>query len=229
VVSRTAEPSRTKAKSAQTPQTVNAYNDANSNQIAFPAAILQPPYFHADLPAYLNYAVTGFTAGHEISHGFDDHGKEFGSDGAYGDSWWTPATDAEYYRRAECFVEQYGNFSVPGLDGKPLAVNGRQTLGENIADAGGVDNAFLAWRQHVADGGGDADLPGLQAWSHDQLFFIAYANGWCSNSRPNALVQQVYGDGHAPARFRVTGPLMDSRYFRETFGCASKEPTCKIW
>ena len=174
--------------------------------------------------------MTGFTAGHEISHSFDDHGRDFDSDGAYGPSWWTPATNAAYEARSQCFIEQYGNFTVPGLDGKPLHINGQQTLGENIADSGGVDNSFLAWRQSVADRGTpDQDLPGLEGWNHDQLFFIAYANGWCSNAPPNALVQQVYGDGHSPARFRVTGPIMDSRYFRETFGCASKEPTCKIW
>jgi endothelin-converting enzyme len=213
-----------------TPQTVNAYNDPNSNQIAFPAAILQAPYFNVDLPSYLNYAVTGMTAGHEISHGFDYHGREFGADGAFGESWWTNKTDAEYIKRSDCFVQQYNNFTVEGLDGKPLHVNGRQTLDENIADAGGVDSAFLAWKQYVKDRGTpDEDLPGLEGWSHDQLFFLAYANSWCGNARPRALVQQIYGDVHSPSQFRVTGPVMNSRYFRETFQCASKEPTCKIW
>ncbi|KAL8367338.1 hypothetical protein RB595_009031 [Gaeumannomyces hyphopodioides] len=215
-----------------TPQTVNAYNSPNSNLIAFPAAILQTPYFHKDLPAYMNFAVTGFTVGHEISHSFDNNGRSFGADGAYGDSWWTNRTNAEYAARSQCFIDQYANFSVPNTDGTPLHLNGEQTLAENIADAGGVDTGFLAWKQYVtekAPGGVDATLPGLEAYSHEQMYFIAYANGWCGAARPNALISQVFSDSHSPAQFRVTGPLMNSKYFRETFGCASKEPTCKIW
>ncbi|KLU84361.1 hypothetical protein MAPG_03405 [Magnaporthiopsis poae ATCC 64411] len=215
-----------------TPQTVNAYGDPRSNQIAFPAAFLQPPYFHKDLPAFMNFAVMGFTVGHEISHNFDVNGRNYDVNGAFGDSWWTNKTNAEFAARAQCFVDQYNNFTVPNRDGTPLHVDGRMTLSENIADAGGVDTSFQAWKRYVADrtpGGVDATLPGLEAYSHDQLFFVAYANGFCTSATPNGLIEQVSGDSHSPGRFRVTGPLMNSRHFRETFGCASKEPTCKIW
>jgi len=95
---------------------------------------------------------------------------------------------------------------------------------------GGVDTSFLAWQQYRKDFPAlDMDLPGLEGWSHEQLFFVSYANSWCSKWRDNALVKQIVLDPHAPAQFRVTGPLQDSRSFRETFNCPSKEPTCKIW
>ena len=213
-----------------TAQTVNAYNDINSNVIAFPAAILQIPYFHADIPSYLNFGATGWTVGHEVSHAFDNNGRAYDADGRYGSDWWTNRTDAEFRRLSQCFIDQYGNFSVDGLDGKPLHLDGRQTLGENIADAGGIDTAFLAWQQHRIDHPDqDADLVGLERWTHEQLYFIAFANSWCSVQTKGALISQVYTDPHAPAKFRVKGSLQNSRYFREHFNCPVKEPTCKIW
>ena len=213
-----------------TAQTVNAYNDINSNVIAFPAAILQVPYFHPDLPLYLNYGVTGWTVGHEVSHAFDNSGRQFDADGRYGSDWWTNHTDAEFTTRSQCFIEQYGNFTVKGLDGAPLHLDGNQTLGENIADAGGIDTAFLAWKKHSLDHPEqDADLPGLGHWTHEQLYFIAFANQWCSTQTEQALISQVYTDTHSPSRFRVKGTLQNSKYFREHFNCPKKEATCKIW
>jgi endothelin-converting enzyme len=213
-----------------TPQTVNAYNDINSNVIAFPAAILQIPYFHADIPSYLNFGATGWTVGHEVSHAFDNHGREFDSDGKYGDDWWTNRTDTEFTRLSQCFVEQYANYTVEGLDGSPLHLDGEQTLGENIADAGGIDTAFLAWQKHRKDyPEQDTDLPGLEKWSHEQLFFIGFANSWCSSTSKQSLIQQVFADVHSPSKFRVKGTLENSKYFKEHFNCPVKEPKCKIW
>ena len=213
-----------------TAQTVNAYNDIGSGVVVFPAAILQPPYFGADLPSYVNFGVTGWTIGHEVSHSFDSSGRRYDLDGAYGNDWWTARTDAEFQLRAQCFVEQYERYAVQGLDGKPLHLNGKLTLGENIADAGGVDTAFLAWQQHRVDHPEqDKDLPGLARWTHEQLYFMAFASLWCSKSERKLLVSQVYDDTHSRPQFRVKGTLENSRYFREHFGCPVKEPTCKIW
>jgi endothelin-converting enzyme len=205
-------------------------NDPNSNVIAFPAAILQVPYFHPDIPSYLNFGATGWTVGHEVSHSFDNNGRDYGPDGRFGDSWWTNQTDAEFTRRSQCFIDQYGNYSVEGLDGKPLHLDGRQTLGENIADAGGLDTAFLAWDQHRKDfPEQDTDLPGLEKWTHEQLFFIGFANSWCSVQKKEALINQVFGDVHAPAMFRIKGSLENSLYFKQHFNCPTKQPKCKIW
>jgi endothelin-converting enzyme len=99
-----------------------------------------------------------------------------------------------------------------------------------VADAGGIDTAFLAWQKHRKDcPEQDTDLPGLEKWTHEQLYFIAFANSWCSVSKKEALIDQVFGDTHAPSQFRVKGSLQNSKYFKENFGCASKEPVCKIW
>jgi len=213
-----------------TSQTVNANNDLASNSIVIPAGILQVPYFHPDLPSYINFGGSGWTIGHEISHAFDNVGRQYDAEGRFGSDWWTNKTDTEFRRRSQCFIDQYGNFTVPGINDTLLHVNGAQTLAENIADAGGIDNTFLAWQQHREDHPDqDKDLPGLESWTHEQLYFISFANQWCKSQTEASLIDTVRGDVHSPNKFRIKGTLQNSVYFRQHFNCPSKEPTCKIW
>lgn len=134
--------------------------------------------FQYDLPAYVSYGAFGSVAGHELTHAFDSSGRHYDEHGNYTD-WWTEHTVQEFSKRADCFVEQYSDFTVEGRNGEPLHVNGKLTLGENIADSGGLAAAFTAWKQRQG-GAPDEDLPGLEFFSHDQLFFIFYAN--CKSS-----------------------------------------------
>lgn len=210
---------------------VNAYYDPTKNTIVFPAAIMQSPYFHVDLPAYINFGAWGATVGHETSHGFDDNGRNYDGDGRFVPDWWTPKTAQGFEDRSQCFVKEYDNYTVTGLDGAtPLHLSGDNTLGENIADAGGLDASYLAWKSYVAaHPEADAEMPGLSRFTHEQLFFISYANSWCSKYTTSNLVDRVFRDVHAPAPFRVTGPVANSPWFRQAWGCKVKEPTCKLW
>ncbi|KAK0710327.1 hypothetical protein B0T26DRAFT_861663 [Lasiosphaeria miniovina] len=212
---------------AMTASTVNAYYDLGLNEIVFPAGIMQPPIFHGDLPSYVNYGGFGAIAGHEISHGFDVHGRMFDSRGRNLD-WWTNATSEEYNRRAGCFVDQYSNFTVPVGKNKTAHINGKQTQGENIADAAGLDAAFAAW-QRVRNGQQDLDLPGLNNFSHEQLFFVAFGNLWCMKATPGSLQNQVLTGVHSPGSVRIKGTLMNSRQFRDAFSCPTRDPTCELW
>ncbi|KAI0181405.1 endothelin-converting enzyme 1 [Hypoxylon sp. FL1284] len=210
---------------------VNAYYNPVGNEIVFPAGIMQFPVFDLDLPGYVSYGAFASVAGHELSHAFDNSGRHYDEHGNYTD-WWTNSTVAEFDQRAGCFVDQYNAFTVPAAGGgnaAPLHVNGRLTLGENIADAGGVSAAFAAWRDRVASAGPDQSLPGLDFFTHDQLFFVFYANWWCGKTRPEQAVQYVYTDPHSPAFARVLGTTANSRAFRDSFNCPVKEPTCELW
>jgi endothelin-converting enzyme len=154
--------------------TVNAYYNPVGAEIVFPAAIMQFPVFEVDLPSYVSYGAFASVAGHELSHAFDSSGRHYDEHGKYTD-WWTNQTVEEFQKRADCFVNQYSNFTVSGPGGEPLHVNGRLTLGENIADAGGIAAAFNAWKERQ-DAKQDDDLPGLENFTHEQLFFIFYGN-----------------------------------------------------
>jgi endothelin-converting enzyme len=220
--------------------TVNAYYNPPGNEIVFPAGIMQFPVFDVNVPQYLSYGAFGSVSGHELSHAFDSTGRHYDQNGNYTD-WWTNSTVRAFEERAECFVNQYANFTVEGPGNKPLHVNGKLTLGENIADAGGVSAAFAAWKSrqsHVTPSSSsssrkfdkrDQDLPGLDYFSHEQLFFISYANWWCGKSRKETAIQRIYTDPHAPKWARILGTMANSRDFRESFGCPSKEPVCELW
>lgn len=202
-------------------QTVNAYYNPTSNEIVFPAGIMQPPSFYGpDTPMYLNYGAFGSVCGHELSHGkchrpllfccflciltgitaFDNHGKDYDATGNYTD-WWDEKTTKAFEKRSQCFVDQYSKYTVTGPDGTVYHVNGQLTLGENIADTGGLEAAFNTWRQRHASA--DLRLPGLTQFTKEQIFFIAHANWWCSKSTPEALVQLIHADPHPPASARV--------------------------
>ncbi|KAI2631977.1 endothelin-converting enzyme 1 [Hypoxylon sp. NC1633] len=206
---------------------VNAYYNPVGNEIVFPAGIMQFPVFELDLPSYVSYGAFASVAGHELSHAFDNSGRHYDEHGNFTD-WWTNNTVQEFGKRATCFVDQYNNFTVEGNNGEPLHVNGKLTLGENIADAGGVSAAFAAWKSRT-ESAPDESLPGLDHFSHEQLFFVFYANWWCGKARKEQAIQSIYTDPHSPTFARVLGTTGNSRAFRESFNCPVKEPTCELW
>ncbi|KAF2670943.1 zincin [Microthyrium microscopicum] len=207
--------------------TVNAYYSPSGNEIVFPAGIMQFPVFGSALPEYVSYGSFGAVAGHELTHGFDDHGSEFDEHGVLR-NWWDNTTRTNFEKKTQCFVKQYGDYTVPGLDGQPLHVNGKLTLGENIADAGGLTAAYAAWKKRDTDKP-DPMLPGLESFNKDQLFFLSYATWWCGKVRPAQAVNYIYTDAHSPSDKRIIGTTANSKAFKEAFNCKKKEPTCELW
>jgi endothelin-converting enzyme/putative endopeptidase len=180
-----------------TPQTVNAYYDPTMNQVTFPAAILQPPFFDAAADPAVNYGETGATIGHEMGHGFDDEGRQFDAKGRLRD-WWTKASADSYTARAQNLVKQYNAYEpIPGVH-----INGQLTLGENLADLGGLEVAYAAYRRYVARHG---EPPVIDGFTGDQRFFIAYAQSWQGKRREGAVRAQLLADPHSPEAYRVNG------------------------
>jgi predicted metalloendopeptidase len=194
-----------------TPQTNNAYYDPSMNEIVLPAGILQPPFFDEKADDASNYGALASTIGHELTHGFDDQGRQYDWQGNLKD-WWTADDAKRFEARAEHIVKQYDAFEVlPGLH-----INGKQTLGENIADIGGLRVSYEAFK--LATQG--KDLKPIDGFTPDQRFFIAFAQGWRTNQRPEALRLGVTTDVHSPVRWRVIGPVADFPEFRKAFSCA---------
>ena len=192
--------------------TVNAYYNPAGNEIVFPAGIMQAPVFYEPgVPRYLTYGAFGAVSGHELSHAFDSTGSHYDETGNYTE-WFDESTKQAFDSKTKCFEKQYSNFSVPGPKGEALHVNGKLTLGENIADAGGLHAAFLAWKKREAQNPSMA-LPGLQHFTPEQLFFINYGNWWCGKSTRAKAVERIYTDPHAPkwARILVSIPCLSSR------------------
>jgi endothelin-converting enzyme/putative endopeptidase len=181
-----------------TPQTVNAYYDPTMNQITVPAAILQPPFFDASADPAVNYAETGATTlGHEMGHGFDDQGRQYDAKGRLRD-WWTPTTAAKYKVKADRLAAQFDKYEpIPGVH-----IKGKLTLGENLADLGGLETAYAAYRRYVARHG---EPPVIDGYTGDQRFFIAYAAAWQGKRREGATRQQLLSDPHSPEQYRVDG------------------------
>ena len=179
------------------PQTNNAYYDPTQNQITFPAAILQPPYFDPKADPASNYGSIGATIGHESGHGFDDQGRKFDAKGKLED-WWTPATAKLYTNHANALVKQYDSYEpIPGVH-----IKGQLTLGENLGDLGGLEVAYAAYRKYVAQHGEPPVIDGLTG---DQRFFIAYGYSWETKYREGALRAQLLTNEHSPAKYRVNG------------------------
>lgn len=215
------------ARWGMTAPTVNAYYNPSGNEIVFPAGIMQFPVFSSELPEYISYGSFGAVAGHELTHGFDDHGSEYDEHGVLR-NWWDNTTRTNFDKKAQCFVKQYANYSVPDLDGKPVHVNGKLTLGENIADAGGLTAAYAAWQAREAASPNQI-LPGLEQFNKDQLFFLSYATWWCGKVRPAQALSLVYTDPHSPSDKRIIGTTSNSEAFRNAFNCKVKQPTCELW
>ncbi len=203
-----------------TPQTNNAYYDPSMNEIVLPAGILQPPFFSVKADDASNYGALASTIGHEMTHGFDDQGRQYDWQGNLKD-WWTPEDARRFKARAERIVKQYDAYEpLPGLH-----INGEQTLGENIADVGGLRISYDAFK--LATRG--KHLKSIGGFTPDQRFFIAFAQGWRTNQRPEAVRMQVRTDVHSPVRFRVIGPVSDLPAFGRAFGCKPADPSAAIW
>ena len=179
------------------PQTINAYYNPLANQITFPAAILQPPFFDPNADAAANYGAIGAVIGHEMGHGFDNQGSKFDPKGKLR-NWWSPEAAKSFSARTDTLVQQYNAFK-PFPD---LAVNGKLTLGENIGDLSGVEAAYAAFKKHEAKHGASPVIDGLTG---DQRFFIAYAQAWQEKQREDAERQQVITNEHSPGKYRVNG------------------------
>lgn len=192
-----------------TPQTVNAYYDAEKNEIVFPAAILQPPFFDASADDAANYGAIGAIIGHEISHGFDDEGSQFDGDGNLRD-WWTAADHRQFAARSKRLVQQYSGYSpLPGYH-----VNGALTLGENIADNSGLAIAFKAYQLALQG----QPAPVIDGLSGAQRFYMGYAQAWRSKTRDAQAIVYLKTDPHAPDRFRANGTLRNQPGFYTAFG-----------
>ncbi|XP_030370415.1 neprilysin [Scaptodrosophila lebanonensis] len=215
---------------ATSPSNVNAFHTFQSNAITVPVAILQYPFYDLGLEA-LNYGAIGTILGHELTHGFDDSGRMFDKEGNMV-QWWSNETVREYINRTECFVDQYSRYYLPDIH---EYIDGELTLGENIADNGGMREAFYAYRLYVKDVGRERlKLPGLEHFSHEQLFFIAFGNLWCETLTP-AASQYALEDSHCPGKIRLKGVLSNSEEFARAFKCARgtgmnpEGPKCRIW
>ncbi len=202
------------------PPTVNAYYDPSMNEMVFPAGIMQSPFFQTGAPAPANYGGLGMVMGHELTHGFDDEGRQFDGDGNLHEWWSAPVNDA-FKQRAECVAKQYDGYTAV----EDVKLNGRLTLGENIADIGGLKMALAALRQK---NGGTVE-PGTE-----RNFFVAFAQTWCTNYRPEAARLQAQTNPHSTAQWRVNGPVSDNPEFARAFSCTAgaamaPQDRCTVW
>jgi putative endopeptidase len=210
-----------------TPPTVNAYYNARMNEIVFPAGILQPPFFDADADDAVNYGGIGSVIGHEMTHGFDDQGRKSDAEGNLTD-WWTPDDQLQYNARAGRVEQQFSDYVA--IDS--MHVNGKLTLGENLADLGGLSIAYGALQKALAD----KPRPKIDGFTPEQRFFLSYAQVWRQNVRPEALKLRINTDPHAPGNFRCDGPLSNMTEFEQAFGLGDGDPMmrpaavrAKIW
>ena len=219
------------------PQTVNAYYMPPANEIVFPAAILQPPYFDPDADDATNYGGIGAVIGHEIGHGFDDQGSKYDGTGAL-NNWWTDKDREEFSKRTSALVDQYNQYTPTGLDPENFKVNGELTLGENIGDLGGLSIALRAYEIALSQQGVDslADAPVVDGFTGIQRLFIAWAQGWRTKSRPQNAQMMLSVDPHSPDEFRVNGVVRNIDEFYDAFGVTednqlylSPEERVKIW
>jgi putative endopeptidase len=209
------------------PQAVNAYNHPLFNEMAYPAGILQPPFFHRDFPAAMNYGAIGGGMGHELTHGFDDQGRKFNPQGKM-EEWWEPQVSEKFEERAQCVDDFYSSYEV--APGAP--VNGKLTLGENIADIGGVKSSYQAYKIWEQRHG--APEPFVEGLTNDQLLFVAWGQVWCTLQTEDSARLQVTTDPHSPAAFRVMGPMAHVPEFSQAFSCDVGDPMrpedqCVVW
>jgi putative endopeptidase len=211
-----------------TPQTVNAYYNPATNEICFPAAILQPPFFNVDADDAVNYGAIGVVIGHEMTHGFDDQGRQFDKEGNLTD-WWTPEDAERFKERAQVLVDYFDNIIV--LD--TVHANGRYTLGENIADQGGLQVSWQAWQNTLK--GKETPAP-VDGYTAAQRFFLAYATVWAGNIRDAEILRLTKMDPHALGKWRVNGALPQIDAWYDAFNVtpenamySPKEKRVAIW
>jgi endothelin-converting enzyme/putative endopeptidase len=210
------------------PPTVNADYNPSMNDINFPAGILQPNFYDPKSDLAVNYGHIGAVIGHELTHGFDDEGKKFDAKGNLAD-WWTPADTAAFEKKTDCLVNEYNQF-VPVAD---VHINGKLTLGENTADNGGLVLAFMAYLDRAKQEHLDINAK-IDGYTGPQRFYIAFAQNWCSNDRPESLRTGVLTDPHSPDQFRTNGPIVNQPGFAGAFSCKTGSPmvpanSCRVW
>jgi putative endopeptidase len=208
-------------------QTVDAYFNPQMNDINFPAAVLQPPLYDPKTDDAPNYGNTGGTIGHELTHGFDDEGSQFDAKGNLKD-WWTKEDREKFDARTKCVDDQYSGYVAV----EDVHVNGKLTLGENVADLGGEILAYMAWK----DANKDKNLQPIDGLTPEQRFFVGFAQWDCANERPEDLRARAMTDPHSPARYRINGVAVNMTEFKEAFSCKDGQPmvkpaanVCRVW
>uniref|UniRef100_A0AAQ5X4Y5 Phosphate regulating endopeptidase homolog, X-linked n=1 Tax=Amphiprion ocellaris TaxID=80972 RepID=A0AAQ5X4Y5_AMPOC len=216
------------------PTTVNAFYSSSTNQIRFPAGELQKPFFWGrEYPRSLSYGAIGVIVGHELTHGFDNNGRKYDKNGNL-DYWWSNSSVTAFSEKTQCMIEQYNNYH---WEEAGLNVRGKRTLAENIADNGGIREAFRAYRRWVDESRGGVEeplLPGLEL-NNNQLFFMSYAHVRCNTYRPEAAREQIQSGAHSPPKYRVIGAMSNYEEFRKAFGCPDASvmnrgaESCRVW
>ena len=212
-----------------TPETVNAYFNPSQNEIVFPAGILQPPFFDVEMDDAVNYGAIGVVIGHEITHGYDDQGRKYDADGNLND-WWTDADAKDFEARAQKVVDQYNAYeALPGLH-----VNGKLTLGENIADLGGCSIAYEALQRALAKD--PAKRKKMDGFTPEQRFYLSFSQVWRINCREAEIRRLITVDPHSPGQFRGIGAHVNVQEFYDAFGIKAGAPMwrppelrAKIW
>jgi putative endopeptidase len=208
-----------------TPPTVNAYYNSQMNDINFPAGVLQPPAFDLNSDAAPNYGDTGGTVGHELTHGFDDSGRKFDAQGNLRD-WWSADDGKEFVKRASCISDQYSSYTI--VD--DIKINGKLTLGEDVADLGGLLLAYMAWKEDTKA----QKLEPLDGLTPDQRFFVGYGQSWCGQTRDETKRLRATVDPHSPEKYRTNGVVSNMPEFQEAFHCKAGSPMvnqnrCRVW
>jgi putative endopeptidase len=208
-----------------TPPTVNAYYNPQMNDVNFPAGVLQPPLYDPRLDDAPNYGNTGSTIGHELTHGFDDEGRQFDAEGNLKD-WWTPQDAKSFDTRVQCVRDQFAQYVI--VD--DIRINSKLTSGEDVADLGGTLLAYMAWKKDVAS----KELHPADGFTPDQRFFIGFAQWACENQRPDNLRVSAITNPHSPGRYRINGIVANLPDFARAFSCKAgapmaRERPCKVW
>ena len=214
-----------KTEWGMTPPTVNAYYNPLENNINFPAGILQTPFYNAKTDRAVNYGGSGAVIGHELTHGFDDQGRQFDARGNLKD-WWTPADAKAFTERAQCFVDEYSQFTA--ID--DVKLNGKLTLGENTADNGGLRISLMAYLATLV---AEPSKP-IDGFTPEQRVFLGWGQVWCENRRPEALRLLAQTNPHSPGRYRVNGVVSNMPEFQKAFSCKPDAPMvrqtqCRVW
>ncbi|KAK0644631.1 hypothetical protein B0T16DRAFT_460664 [Cercophora newfieldiana] len=218
------------------PAELNGVYCRDRNAMTIPAGSLQPPFLSGDYPLAVSYGAFGSITGHEMSHGFDTRGSHYDASGRWRD-WVGNDSKEEYERRKQCLVEQYWNFTVvpaerdggpvpPGQT--PFQVWGNKTAGEAFCDSAGVEVSYEAWKERQKEEEATT-LPGMERFTQEQLFFVAWAGGYCSRANNSGLFYNYYMGEHPPPAVRIQGVVANSREFKEAFNCADREPVCDVW
>ena len=207
------------------PPTVNAYYNPAQNNINFPAGILQPPFYDNKLDDAVNFGAIGAVIGHELTHGFDDQGRQYDPKGNLSD-WWTEEDAKEFKERASCVDKQYSGYTAIG----DLKLNGKLTLGENVADNGGLRIAYMAFMDTLAN----KTVPKVEGFTPEQRLFLGWGQIWCINTKEEASRLRALTDPHSPGQYRVNGTVSNMPEFQKAFACTQGQPmvrenACRVW